>query len=258
MNDKKYYVYLYLRGKDSSGGAKGTPYYVGKGYSTRAYRVDRKFPCPQDLACLEFAAKNMFEWDAYQLEISLIYLYGRIDKGTGCLRNGTDGGEGASGQIKSPEERKAIGDRFRGKKLSQERIERMREISRGKKQSPEQIAKRAASNRGRKRSEEFKAKRRAYKVPEERKARIVAGLTGQKRSPEAIENIKKGRSAVVITPEWRKKMSEAQYRRHGRVPIEKDFHGTLSRYQKRAIKLSPKDSTLFVDSLSVHPEVAQL
>lgn len=36
----------------------------------------------------------MSEADAFQAEMLNIYLYGRIDQGTGCLRNRTDGGEG--------------------------------------------------------------------------------------------------------------------------------------------------------------------
>jgi group I intron endonuclease len=48
------------------------------------------------------------EQDAFNLEIRLIKLIGRLDKGTGPLLNMTDGGEGASGHIKSQELRKLI------------------------------------------------------------------------------------------------------------------------------------------------------
>jgi hypothetical protein len=45
--------------------------------------------------------------DAEKLEvIRLIAFYGRIDNGTGCLRNLTDGGEGVTGRIQPEEERR--------------------------------------------------------------------------------------------------------------------------------------------------------
>ena len=51
----------------------------------------------------------MTEPDAFQSEMLLISLYGRIDLGTGCLRNRTDGGEGLYGQVFSSEHRAKIG-----------------------------------------------------------------------------------------------------------------------------------------------------
>ena len=231
MKPKIYYVYAYIRAKDSENGESGSPYYIGKGKGNRAFQRRRKFPYPENPEQLVFIAKNLFEHDAFQIEVLFIYLHGRIDLGTGCLQNRTDGGEGASGQIKSDAERKAISDRQRGVKKSPESVEKMRAKLKGLKQSEHTKAKRANTQRGQKRSEEFKSKQRAYKVPEERKARISAALKGRTHSPERIENIKKGIALanVAITPEWRKSMSEAQYRRHGVDPVAKDFHNVPPR-----------------------------
>ena len=66
----------------------GTPWYVGKGLLGRARmknRVSQEHMCV--LPCET-------EQAAFECERFLIKLFGRIDLGTGCLRNRTDGGEG--------------------------------------------------------------------------------------------------------------------------------------------------------------------
>jgi hypothetical protein len=84
-----FYTYMWLR-KD------GTPYYIGKGFGRRAY--DRwshiQNPPPMDRMVF-YVAKD--EAEAFENEVALIWYYGRKDLGTGCLRNLTDGGEGAAG-----------------------------------------------------------------------------------------------------------------------------------------------------------------
>jgi hypothetical protein len=76
----------------------GSPYYIGKGQKNRAYAKKRHTPPPSDSNNIVFVSTEMSEPDAFQLEMLLIHLHGRIDKGTGCLRNFTDGGEGQSGR----------------------------------------------------------------------------------------------------------------------------------------------------------------
>ncbi len=88
-----FYTYLWLR-------EDGTPYYVGKGKGSRAFRSG----CPVIAVVEEYIEepdKNRIiiqehpsEVDAFQAEIFLIVYYGRKDLGKGCLRNLTDGGEG--------------------------------------------------------------------------------------------------------------------------------------------------------------------
>lgn len=88
---------------------------------------------------VEIIIKEISYEEAKELEIFLIFIYGRKDLETGTLSNLTDGGEGCSNM--SLESRKRISDAItiRNKEL---------------KQTPSQIEKRASKLRGRKRTEE--------------------------------------------------------------------------------------------------------
>jgi hypothetical protein len=124
MNKKDsrvFYVYAYLRNKDSSGGKKGTPYYVGKGKEKRAYRDSGRkgAPTPKDKNCVIFLEQGLTEQEALNLEMYYIGLYGRIDIGTGILRNLTDGGDGATGWSPSQETRDKMSQAKTGKALPQ-------------------------------------------------------------------------------------------------------------------------------------------
>ncbi len=73
------------------------PYYVGKGRGNRAYSKQHSVPVPADRANIVIVLSGLSENSAFDEERRLIVLYGRIDNGTGCLQNRTDGGEGTSG-----------------------------------------------------------------------------------------------------------------------------------------------------------------
>lgn len=92
-----YYIYAYIRSKDSIFGKAGTPYYIGKGSGKRAYTKHKNVNKPNNnyIMILE---KNLTEIGAFALERRLIRLWGRKDNGTGILHNYTDGGEGGSGR----------------------------------------------------------------------------------------------------------------------------------------------------------------
>jgi len=108
-DDRQFYVYLWLRSKDSEHGQKFSPYYVGKGRGRRAFQKHgRIVPAPQDISYIAFAQEGLTEAEAFSLEIYCIQLYGRIDLGTGILRNRTDGGEGTSGTVISEETRRKL------------------------------------------------------------------------------------------------------------------------------------------------------
>jgi len=100
----KYYTYAYLR-------EDGTPYYIGKGKGKRYYSNDGK-PCvvPKDRDRIIFLKKNITEDEAYKHEIYMISVFGRIDNGTGILRNKSDGGEGKSGYIHTEETKNKISE----------------------------------------------------------------------------------------------------------------------------------------------------
>jgi hypothetical protein len=95
-----YYVYFYLREKDSVVAKKGTPYYVGKGKGNRAYVPHHTVGVPQKINIIK-VHENLSEIEAFYLERYYIRWFGRIDNKTGILRNLTDGGEGTCGHIAS-------------------------------------------------------------------------------------------------------------------------------------------------------------
>ena len=95
--DKKFYVYEYLRSKKSKYGDIGSPYYVGKGKGNRAFEKHHKgISVPKNKNNIQISSL-MNEADSFQSEILKIQLYGRIDLDSGYLRNKTNGGEGISG-----------------------------------------------------------------------------------------------------------------------------------------------------------------
>jgi len=113
QGEQEFFVNAYLRSKDSQTAPKGAPYYIGKGRNLRPYEDHRKTPIPADPLNIVILAGNLYEKDALQLEMNLIYLYGRKDNGTGILINHTDGGEGVSGWKHSEETRILIGGSVR-------------------------------------------------------------------------------------------------------------------------------------------------
>jgi hypothetical protein len=109
-----YYVYQYLR-------ENGTPYYIGKGKGKRAWLSHKRengvnlLPKNQDR--IQILKENLTEEEALELEVKLTSYYGRKDKGTGILRNMTDGGEGSTGRVykHAEETKKKISSALKGK-----------------------------------------------------------------------------------------------------------------------------------------------
>jgi hypothetical protein len=142
-NSRRFYVYAFLRSKDSSTGPKYSPYYIGKGSGRRAFRgTARSFPAPKDQSYIVFLQEGLTEEEAFNLEKYCIALYGRVDLNTGILRNLTDGGEGASGARRSQETRRKLSEAnqgkfageanpFWGKKHSEETKRRLSEAKKG-------------------------------------------------------------------------------------------------------------------------------
>jgi hypothetical protein len=158
---RDYYVYAYLRGEDTNHGKAGDPVYIGKGSGRRAYSMNRRVKPPENPAHTVFPGQNLTEGEAFELERTLIAVYGRIDLGTGCLANLTEGGEGASGNVQS-----------------EGTLAKLSAIRKGKKHSPETIAKIAENNRIR-------------VISDQTRANMSAARKGRKPSPEAVEKLKK-------------------------------------------------------------------
>ena len=103
-----YYVYQYLREKDSSTALAGTPYYIGKGKNNRAY-IGHNNRIPSNKEYIQIIKDNLTEQEAMDLEIMLIKKYGRKDLGTGIL---------ITGKIVSDSTREKLSKALSGKKRS--------------------------------------------------------------------------------------------------------------------------------------------
>jgi hypothetical protein len=104
----QFYTYSYNR-------VDGTPYYIGKGKGDRAYNRAAHCcaRCPKDRARITVQYWESEE-KAFEMEKWYISLFGRKDNGTGILRNMTDGGEGASGNIPSEDNLKKRSESQKG------------------------------------------------------------------------------------------------------------------------------------------------
>ena len=166
---KVFYTYLWLR-------EDGTPYYVGKGKGQRAFtKSTHRFnpPITDRILIQEFPDEK----SAFFAEKFLISFYGRVDLGTGRLRNMSDGGEGLSGW--SEETRKKIHEamvghkRNLGKKYSAERKHKISVALSGRVLSLEHRRKMSVAHKGKKNghkiSEETRRKMNAARWPADRK-----------------------------------------------------------------------------------------
>lgn len=158
---RRFYVYAFLREKDSARGKRMSPYYIGKGARDRATSKCRTIPRPSNSSFIVFVQEGLTEQEAFDLEKYCITLYGRIDKGAGILRNLGDGGDGASGVIYSPERRRQISEANKGRVHTEETKRKIGEKQKGEKNhmwrkdvSRETRDKISRANKGLKRSEE--------------------------------------------------------------------------------------------------------
>ena len=111
-----FYVYAYIRQTDSNIAKTGTPYYIGKGINGRAWshtKTDNVMP-NSDHSNILVLESNLTEVGAFALERRMIEWYGRIDLGTGILRNKTDGGEGLTNLVRTDVWKERISNALRG------------------------------------------------------------------------------------------------------------------------------------------------
>lgn len=176
-----YYVYGYLRSVDSPYGPAGSFYYIGKGKGNRA--INKTSHRVKDISKdrILMIAEGLTEDEAFRLEIALIYVLGRIDLGSGCLRNMTDGGNGASGRVVGDAEKIAASVRAKGRVFSSETKALISQSKRGS----------IPWNKGIPRSEETKRKSALAQIGKtrppfsnEHKEKIAIALRGKKHSDE--------------------------------------------------------------------------
>ena len=116
-----FYVYAYLRSKDSVTAKAGTPYYIGKGSGHRVFfKNKRQIRPPIDDTLIVILESNLTEIGSLALERRMITWYGRKDLGTGILANLTDGGDGMSNPSLLTRQKIAKGQL--GKKQSKQHI----------------------------------------------------------------------------------------------------------------------------------------
>ena len=184
-----YYIYSYLR-EDHS------PYYIGKGSGRRAYtKGPKEVKPPRDKSRVRILKADLTEEEAFLLEKLYILMFGRIDLGTGILRNKSDGGDGSSGAIRSPEFREKLRQANLGKKRPQWVYDKIAASNKGKKVSEETRAKISAIHKGKKCTEEHKRKvseaKKGFKHTEEAKQKMSTSKRGKSLSPEHVEKISK-------------------------------------------------------------------
>lgn len=168
-----FYTYLW---RDSA----GVPFYVGKGRDKRAWRTnDRSKEFKQiyanDGCTVEIADEFALESEAHAHEVDLIARYGRRDLGTGLLINKTDGGEGISGLLRTPEHCAS------GRNMSAETRARITASNRNR--TPEYCANLSAAHSNR--SAEYRAKLSAAKKGKTHSAETRARMSAAARNMSA-------------------------------------------------------------------------
>ena len=166
-NLNRFYTYAYLR-------EDRTPYYIGKGKGRRLYKKGKgEVGKPTDKSRIIFLKQNLTEEEALNHEIYMIAVLGRIDLGTGILRNKTDGGDGISGY-----------------KFSQEHISKLkeRECSEETRQKLREVHKKIWGNQElRRRMSDMK---KGIPIPEERKKKISMSHMGKIVSEETKQKLR--------------------------------------------------------------------
>lgn len=192
-----FYAYIYRDPRN------GEAFYVGKGKGSRA----QSHLSRQDASHMTRRVQKMLregvrpsieiipaldEQHAFFLEECLIGVIGRADLGRGPLLNLTNGGQGMSGNVPSPEALAKRSASLMGRPKNPMSVERMRQTKRECGMTPRQIEankqpREGFTMAGRKHSEEAKAKMSTAKK----------GRPGIPRSPETRAKIAAARRKAV-------------------------------------------------------------
>lgn len=248
-----FYIYAYLDPRKPGEFVYGEyrfdyePFYIGKGKGNRIRdkRDYNPFFCNKatkiqaeikNSPIIKKIKRKLTEEEAFDLEIELIRIIGRANKGNGPLTNLTDGGEGTSGAVISDEHKKALSIARKGKPLSVEHRKKLSEAhmghtpwNKGKKTGfvPKTVFKKGLVPwiAGRKHTDETKKKMsKAWKtrtVSEETKLKISKAHKGKRLSEEVKKKISESLKGQVFTKKRRQRISEGQ---KGRIPWNKGLN----------------------------------
>jgi len=128
----RFYVYAYIRLKDSKTAKAGTPYYIGKGQGDRLTTNHKHIRFNK--SNIVIISHSLSEIGALALERRLIAIWGRKCDGTGILRNLTNGGDGAS--LHNSYDKSGENNPMYGKNHSEETREKIRKARIGKPGTP--------------------------------------------------------------------------------------------------------------------------